>query len=756
MPSVSTKAESSSDGWCGPPDSFDQFVVERAIGKGGMGHVYLGRDTTLDRRVALKFISAEHPSPQARGRFLVEARAIAKLSHPNVVAVFSVGEVEERPYIAYELVEGQGLDRLVKPVPWQTALRIAVGLTAGLEAAHREGILHRDIKPSNVMLSERGEIKLLDFGLAKLKGGLDEPPEPVSGDGSTENARAIHRPGTRSITEQTRNITKQGTIMGTPAYLAPEQWWGEAASMRSDVWATGLVLHDLLFGKLPHADLHGEELTFAIVERDLPAIRESRPDVPASFADIIERCLRREAAERFPSAEELSKAVLEVAGVFLPLTGQLGAVQIEPERLAVGASLARMSSRMRPLTALLYERLFAEHPSVRTMFPEDLGALQDKLAHALKLAINGLADPEHLAPILEDLGRRHSRYGVLVEHFDALQGALLGALADIDADHWSPTLERGWTRAYAFISGAMRRGLVASPKTAVSHPALQRRPVVKPLAVPKTRYAQSGDLQIAYQAFGSGPADVVLLLGAVSHAELAWQEPRLARFLAGLGAFARVILLDPRGTGMSDRGVDSLSTESGVADLAAVLEAVGAKSPVLVGLGEGARAAVVFAAAKPDRVGRLVLFGASARSFPRADAPFEHDPAALAEAIGTVRASWGDAVFVDRDAPTLANDEAFKNWLALFLRQAASPGTMTALLKRDADLDLSKLLPALQTPTLVLHRAGDRAAPLAAARHLASSIPDAIFVELEGEDHLAFVGDAAAVLAEIEGFVAAD
>ena len=572
MPPAVTKPEHGSVEWSGPPASFDQFVIERELGKGGMGRVFRARDTTLDRPVALKFIAAADPSAQARARFLVEARAIAKLSHPNVVAVYRVGEVQERPYIAYEFVSGQSLDRLTLPLPWETTLRLAVGLAAGLDAAHREGILHRDIKPSNVVLSERGEIKLLDFGLAKLKGVIDESPEP-----ELQPAPSVPggEPRAKSITAQTRNITRQGTIMGTPAYLAPELWWGEAASPRSDIWALGLVLHELLIGTLPHAALEGERMTFAIVERDMPSVHKLRPEVPASLSDIIDRCLRREASERFPSATELAKALDEVRTVFLPLTGALGAVQLEPERLAVAASLARMSSRMRTLTKRLYERLFAEHPALRVLFPDDLSALQDKLAHALNLSIDGLADPERLAPVLEDLGRRHARYGVVGEHFDALRIALLGALEEVDAADWNPTLERGWKRAYAFISGAMRRGLVVEQKTVMSSPALPRRLTRDASDVPRTRYAPCGELSIAYQVFGSGPVDLVVMLGWVSHLELMWQHPSLSSFLHRLGRFARVIVFDKRGTGMSDRAFESMTAEDRIADLEAVLDAAG-------------------------------------------------------------------------------------------------------------------------------------------------------------------------------------
>jgi serine/threonine protein kinase len=344
-----------------PPASFDDFVVERALGSGGMGHVYLGRDVALDRPVALKFIASVDPSPAARSRFLVEARSIARLSHPNVVSVYRVGEVEGRPYIAYEFVSGESLADLQKPMAWATALRLAVGVARGLDAAHRAGILHRDIKPGNAMVSERGEIKLLDFGLAKLAEGAPPSPAPV-GDasiadahGSTERVRfppALLRGGE---TRGDRGLTRPGTLMGTPAYLAPELWLGEAASPRSDVFALGLVVYELLVGKLPHADLENEAMAFAVIDGTLPELRTTCPEVPASFAAIVDRCLRRDPAERFASATELAQALEEIQTVFLPASG-VTAVQVEPQRYAVAQSLARLSSQMRTLTSKLYER----------------------------------------------------------------------------------------------------------------------------------------------------------------------------------------------------------------------------------------------------------------------------------------------------------------------------------------------------------------------------------------------------------------
>src|ERR1043166_5458226 len=146
-----------------PPPRFEEFAVVRPLGRGGMGHVYLARDLSLERPVALKFIAGEG-TESSRRRFLLEARALARLGHPNVVSVFRVGDLSGRPYIAYEFVPGRSLAQLERPVPWPMALRIATGLARGLAEAHRAGILHRDLKPANAVLSDAGAVKLIDFG----------------------------------------------------------------------------------------------------------------------------------------------------------------------------------------------------------------------------------------------------------------------------------------------------------------------------------------------------------------------------------------------------------------------------------------------------------------------------------------------------------------------------------------------------------------------------------------------------------------
>src|ERR1044071_3997999 len=152
-----------------PPDEFEEYRLVRLLGRGAMGEVYLARDSLLDRPVAVKFVQAE--DPVARARLFDEARAIARLQHPNVVAIYRVAEVSGHPYLVSEYVRGRPLDELQRPVPSKQALALAIDLTRGLAAAHRCGVLHRDVKPANAMITEDGHAKLLDFGLATVVDG---------------------------------------------------------------------------------------------------------------------------------------------------------------------------------------------------------------------------------------------------------------------------------------------------------------------------------------------------------------------------------------------------------------------------------------------------------------------------------------------------------------------------------------------------------------------------------------------------------
>ena len=285
-----------------PPPEVDEFRLLRPLGRGAMGLLFLARDTALDRDVAIKFIAAGDPDADARDRFRLEARAIARLSHPNVVSVHRVGEVQGRPYLVSGLIRGKSLDQLPLPLPWERVLRIGLGLARGLAAAHRQGVLHRDIKPANAILADDGEVKLLDFGLAKL---LDakQPARP---------SRPSQEPATS--TDASPALTRTGALVGTPLYMAPEIWRREPVTAHSDVYSLGVLLFELAAGRTPHLAETREELARAVQDADAPPLREVAPQVDPRLAALIDRCLSREPERRFASAEELCQALEELAG----------------------------------------------------------------------------------------------------------------------------------------------------------------------------------------------------------------------------------------------------------------------------------------------------------------------------------------------------------------------------------------------------------------------------------------------------------
>ncbi|HEU4727063.1 MAG TPA: SUMF1/EgtB/PvdO family nonheme iron enzyme [Kofleriaceae bacterium] len=263
-----------------PPLEIEEYRLIEELGRGTMGQVFLAHDTLLDRHVAVKFISGETPDARRREQFFVEARAIARLSHPNVVAIHRVGEVRRRPYLISELVKGKTLAELTRPVPPHRLLEIAVGLSRGLAAAHRRGVLHRDLKPANAMITEDGEVKLLDFGLAKLVDGAPRPAPDVA-----------------------------GARLGSPLYMAPEIWRGEPATRATDIYAIGVVLYELAAGAAPHQDAAPADLPRFAQDRDAPPLRDVVPTVDAGFAEVIDRCLCRDPGARWDAGDALRGAL---------------------------------------------------------------------------------------------------------------------------------------------------------------------------------------------------------------------------------------------------------------------------------------------------------------------------------------------------------------------------------------------------------------------------------------------------------------
>lgn len=271
---------------------------------------------------------------------------------------------------------------------------------------------------------------------------------------------------------------------------------------------------------------------------------------------------------------------------------------------------------------------------------------------------------------------------------------------------------------------------------------------------PQTRYARSGEVGIAYQEYGEGEMDLVLAFPFLSHLDLMWENPLLARFLRRLGAFARVLVFDRRGVGLSDPVGGAPTLEERMDDVRAVMDAAGSERAALLGMSEGATMCMLFAATYPERTSALVLWGAMARSTAAPDYPWAPEREAVIEAQRELIApTWGQGATIEIFSPSMAAEPLAREFQARFERQAASPMRVRQLLEMFLDTDVREALPLIQAPTMVLHRRQDRAVSYHAARWLAEQIDGSEYVELEGEDHFPWVGDSDAALAPIEEFL---
>jgi eukaryotic-like serine/threonine-protein kinase len=391
-----------------PPRAFDGYKLVRLLGRGGMGEVHLADDELLERQVAVKFISADECDAVARQRFLIEARAVARLQHPNVVSIYRVGEVDGIPYLVSEYVRGQTLDQIDLPAPTEQVQKIALSIANGLAAAHARGVIHRDIKPANTILTDNGETKLLDFGIAKMltpSGPPGETPRPaaqslpVSEEQESTSATVELRPRPRSkptsktavtvhrgpkkvavTTARTvslapargpaperavavahqatvaspcalspelaptqhnpcppepatpvpagvhsdradhsspdirgASLTIPGAVMGTPAFMAPEGWRGEPPTFHTDIYSLGALLYTLCVGNPPHTAESLEDLSDIVRNQDASALAQVAPDIDSGLGTIIDRCLRRDPAERFASGNHLREALVKLS-----------------------------------------------------------------------------------------------------------------------------------------------------------------------------------------------------------------------------------------------------------------------------------------------------------------------------------------------------------------------------------------------------------------------------------------------------------
>jgi pimeloyl-ACP methyl ester carboxylesterase/DNA-binding winged helix-turn-helix (wHTH) protein len=337
-----------------------------------------------------------------------------------------------------------------------------------------------------------------------------------------------------------------------------------------------------------------------------------------------------------------------------------------------------------------------------------------------------------------------------------------------DDPHVPRYIETAHRRGYRFIapieawSGAgVTSGAPAASSSGAAN--VTGAPVAVPLAAhvvsapsPVVRYTHSGPVNIAYQVVGTGPRDIVFVMGWVSHLEYFWNEPTFARFLMRLASNARLILFDKRGTGLSDPvPVSQLPTlEQRLDDVRAVMQSAGSERAVLMGVSEGGPLCSLFAATYPQRTEALIMMGCYARRLIDADYPWGVTPDERDRFCETILDQWGGPVGIHERAPSRESDPVFREWWASYLRMGASPGAAVALTRMNADIDIRSVLPSIRVPTLVIHRTGDRCLRVEEGRYVASHIPGAEFVELPGDDHLPFVGDQDAILTVVDRFLA--
>ena len=272
-------------------DKLGPYEIAAPIGAGGMGEVWKARDTRLARDVALKVLPESVAADPGRlQRFETEARALAALSHPNIVAVFDFGNAGGTPYLVSELLEGRNLEGVA--VSPRKAIEYATRIAQGLAAAHAKGIVHRDLKPANIFLLSDGGIKILDFGLAKHVRATGATPD--------ETATAV---------------TQAGSVMGTAGYMSPEQVRGEAADARSDIFSFGAVLYELLTGKRAFPGETSVESMHAILKNEPPEIRNTRPDVSPALDQVVRRCLEKNPLERYQSMLDVMYILQSTSGL---------------------------------------------------------------------------------------------------------------------------------------------------------------------------------------------------------------------------------------------------------------------------------------------------------------------------------------------------------------------------------------------------------------------------------------------------------
>ena len=410
------------------------YEIQSPLGAGGMGEVYRATDTKLGRDVALKVLPGEMAQDAERlGRFRREAKVLAQLDHSNIVTIYSVEESNGVHFMTMQLVEGLPLDRLIcqSGFPVEQIIEIAEALADALAAAHEKGIVHRDLKPANVMVTNQGRVKVLDFGLAKDIRGSNL--------------------GDATLTSDSR--TQVGVVMGTPAYMSPEQTSGRHLDHRTDIFSLGVLLHEMATGRRPFEGNSSAELVSAILRDTPPSVTDMRPDLPSDLARIIRRCLEKDPRHRLQTARDVSNEFRDLA-------------RTSARSTPVATSSARAAVVPDSGAARTHEGFWvAAVPFKYTGSNPDLKALADGLSEEV---ITGLSRFSYLRVIArgstakysgelvdvrtigKELGARYVMEGSLRQAGSNLRLAVQLADTISGAHLWAETYERAFTSESVF------------------------------------------------------------------------------------------------------------------------------------------------------------------------------------------------------------------------------------------------------------------------------------------------------------------
>jgi len=280
------------------------YKILSKLGEGGMGVVYRAHDTELDREVAIKFLPRQiAASAEERERFKIEAKAAASLNHANIATIYSIEKTDDETFIVMEYIKGQELKDKIDagPLPIDDTLNIAIQIAKGLQAAHSKDVIHRDIKSANIMLTDEGDVKIMDFGLAKV-GGLTR-------------------------------LTKEGTTLGTVAYMSPEQARGEDVDQRSDIFSLGVLLYEMLTGQVPFKGDYDQAITYSILNEEAEPVTGLRTGVPMGLERIVNKSLEKDPSVRYQHADEFIADLrkLKKDSETKEILSQPGVKQAQPE-----------------------------------------------------------------------------------------------------------------------------------------------------------------------------------------------------------------------------------------------------------------------------------------------------------------------------------------------------------------------------------------------------------------------------------------